>query len=364
MKFNYYMPVHMHFEQDAVKKYKEELLKIGTKALIVTGKHSSKKNGSLDDVIQVLNDVKIEYTIFDKVEENPSLETIEKAAAIGLQNKVDFVIGIGGGSPMDASKAIAIFIKNPNINKDNVFSSGKLTHIPVVAVATTSGTGSEVTPYSIVTVNAQKTKKNLGQKVYPEIAFLDSKYTYDLPYNITVSTAVDAFTHLVEGYLNSNSTVMTDIYGEKGFELFAECFDNLIKKDLNKEFRDKVMFASALGGIQISQNGTSLPHGMGYPLTYFKGLPHGFANGVLTVEYLKTFKNTEKLNRMLSILKLKDLSELKQIFDKLFTVHIDVTEEEIVEYSKAIFSNKGKLKNHPEQLEYQEIENIYRNSFK
>ncbi len=151
MEFKYIMPTQIYFGKDVVLKNKEVFSTIGSKALIVTGRSSAKKNGSYDDVKKALIETGIEYVLFDEVEENPSLETIEKGSNIGKDNNVDFVIGIGGGSPMDAAKAMAVFIKNPEINKDNIFSSGKLKSIPVVAVPTTSGTGSEVTQYSIVT---------------------------------------------------------------------------------------------------------------------------------------------------------------------------------------------------------------------
>jgi len=362
MIFNFLMPTDMYFGKDVVIENKEIFKTIGSKALIVTGRNSAKINGSYDDVARALDETGLEYILFDQVEENPSLETIEKASGIAKANKVDFIIGIGGGSPMDAAKAIAVFVKNPHINKDNVFTSGKLESIPVIAVATTSGTGSEVTQYSIVTSNKEKTKKNLGQSIFPKVAFLDSKYTFDLPYDITVNTSIDAFTHLVEGYLNSNSTVMSDIYGEKGFELFAICFPKLINKELDKEFRDNVMLASALAGMQIAQSGTSLPHGMGYPLTYFKGLPHGLANGVLTIEYLKSFKDKTRINKMLSLLGLASLGELEDILDKLIDIKLDISKEEIDKYSKDFASNKAKLKNHTEDVELEDIIRIYSNS--
>ncbi len=362
MEFKFLMPTQIHFGEDVVLKNKEVFSALGRKALIVTGRSSAKKNGSFDDVSKALTQTGVEYIVFDEVEENPSLETIEKGSNIGKKNHVDFVIGIGGGSPMDAAKAMAVFIKNPEINIDNIFSAGKLESIPVVAVPTTSGTGSEVTQYSIVTSNKEKTKKNLGQSIFPKVAFVDSKYTFNLPYNITVNTALDAFSHLVEGYLNTNSTYMSDIYGEKGFELFKYCFEKLISKDLNKEFRKKVMLASVFGGIQIAQTGTSLPHGMGYPLTYFKGLPHGLANGVLTIEYLKSFKDQTKIERMLDILGFSHLGELEEILNKLIDVKIDINEKEINEYSNSFFNNKAKLKNHPEEVGLEDIVGIYRNS--
>lgn len=362
MEFKYSMPTEIYFGEDVIMKNKEVLGAIGNKALVVTGRSSAKKNGSYDDIKEALSKTGVEYVLYDEVEENPSLETIEKGSNIGKMNHVDFVIGIGGGSPMDAAKAIAVFIKNPEINIETIFSQGKLESIPVVAVATTSGTGSEVTQYSIVTSNKDKTKKNLGQSIFPRVAFLDSKYTFGLPYDITVNTAIDAFTHLVEGYLNTNSTYMSDIYGEKGFELFKYCFDKLVSKDLNPEFRKKVMMASAMGGIQIAQNGTSLPHGMGYPLTYFKGLPHGLANGVLTIEYLKSFKDQTKIERMLNILGLSHLGGLETIFNSLIDVKLDITAEEIHEYSKAFVSNKDKLKNHTEEVGLEDIVGIYSKS--
>jgi alcohol dehydrogenase class IV len=362
VEFKYSMPTEIYFGEDSILKNKAVFSKIGSKALIVTGRSSAKKNGSYNDVTQALSEVGVEHILFDEVEENPSLETIEKGSNIGKANNVDFVIGIGGGSPIDAAKAMAVFIKNAEINIDNIFCGKQLESIPVVAVATTSGTGSEVTQYSIVTSNREKTKKNLGQTVFPRAAFLDSKYTFDLPYEITVNTAIDAFTHLVEGYLNSNSTYMSDIYGERGFELFKYCFEKLISRELNKEFRDKVMLASTLGGIQISQTGTSLPHGMGYALTYFKGLPHGIANGVLTINYLKSFKNKTKIERMLNILGLNNLVELEAIFNKLVKVTIEITDDEIMEFSKSFISNKDKLKNHPEVVTLEDIVQIYRTS--
>lgn len=362
MKFNYLMPTQMYFGEDAILKNEGVFSTIGKKALIVTGRNSAKINGSYDDVVKALSKDGIEHLLFDQVEENPSFETVEKGSQLGKENNVDFVIGIGGGSPMDAAKAIAVFIKNPDINKDNVFCGRKLDHIPVVAVATTSGTGSEVTQYSIVTCNKEETKKNLAQSIFPELAFLDPKYTYELPYDITVNTSIDAFTHLVEGYLNSKSTVMSDVYGEKGFALFKTCFEKLVDKVLDKEFREKVMLASAFGGIQIAQNGTSLPHGMGYPLTYFKGMPHGLANGVLTIEYLRGFKDQTRIDNMLSLLGLNSLDELDVIFKKIMEIDIEITKEEIEEYSKDFFANKGKLKNHTEEVELEDIIRIYSDS--
>lgn len=362
MIINYSMPTEIYFGRGCIETNKNAMSKLGAVALIVTGKSSSKNNGSLSAVTSALESLNIRYIIFDEVEENPSLETIERASAIGKEYNVNFVIGIGGGSPLDASKAIAVFIKNPYIDKDNIFTSGKLQSLPVVAVPTTSGTGSEVTPYSIVTVHKEETKKNLGQSIFPAVAYLDSSFTDALPYSITVNTAIDAFTHLVESYLNTNASLMSDTYAEKGFQLFKSCFKSLLNKSFTEDFRDKVMLASMLAGIAIAQTGTSLPHGMGYALTYYKNLPHGLANGVLTVEYLKVFKNRDKISKMLNILEIDNLESLKAIFDSLFKIDLKLTEDEVAHFASKFTENKAKLKNHPEEVDVKVIQSIYNRS--
>ncbi len=362
------MPTRIHFGRGVIDKYKDDMGDLGKKAFIITGQSSSKKNGSLKELQDALESLKIDYVIFDEVEENPSLETVEKATSIGKKEKVDFVIGLGGGSPLDAAKAIAVFIKNPHINADNIFSHSNLQGLPIVAIPTTSGTGSEVTPYAILTVHKEKTKRNISQPTFPEVAYLDSSFTDDLAFDITVSTAIDAFTHLLESYLNIDATDLTDMYAEKGFELFNYCLNAMLNKELTSNFRDKIMLVSMYGGINIAQVGTSLPHGMGYALTYNKGLPHGLANGILTVEYLRLFKeknNRDKVNRMLQLIGVVDLDHLDEVFISLFQLDdLKVTPEEIKDYAQAFTQNKEKLKKHPEDVDSMDIYNVYKNSLK
>lgn len=126
--------------------------------MIITGKHSSRSNGSLrcDRSPEKEN---ISYIIFDDIEENPSVETVMKARELGIREQVDFVIGIGGGSPLDASKAIALMIANPDVTEEVLYQSNPLPYLPVVCIPTTCGTGSEVTPYAILTLHKQRTKR-------------------------------------------------------------------------------------------------------------------------------------------------------------------------------------------------------------
>ena len=118
-----YMPTKVYNEKGCVRQHSQELAELGTKALLVTGKHSSRVNGSLQDVEDALNREQVPYVVFDGIEENPSVETVMRATALGLSEKVDFVIGIGGGSPMDASKAIALMIANPEKKADFLYET-------------------------------------------------------------------------------------------------------------------------------------------------------------------------------------------------------------------------------------------------
>lgn len=359
----YFMPTEVLMGESIVSQSGELFKRFGKKALIVTGKHSSKKNGSLDDCCAILSQMGIGYSVFDEVEENPTLETIAKASIQGIKEKTDFIIGIGGGSPLDAAKVIGILIKNPEITIDTIFDVPALSSLEVIAIPTTSGTGSEVTPYAIVTDHRSQTKRNIGHKVFPALAFLDPSYTYDLPYSITINTAIDAFTHLAEGYLNVNASTFSDTQAEKGLLLFSKSLPALKENQITPEVRADLMIASSLAGFVIAQTGTSLPHGMGYALTYHKGLPHGIANGILFPAYLESFKDCSKLNQMLHWLGFSELNQLTTILKSLVQVNINISLEELENYALQMSSNEAKLKNHPEAIDFNGLFEIYKKSF-
>ncbi|OOB80288.1 MAG: hypothetical protein BEN19_05700 [Epulopiscium sp. Nuni2H_MBin003] len=346
----------------AINEQAQLLKDLGTKACIVTGFSSSKKNGSLDDVIGALKSVDINYMVFDRIEENPKLETLEQAKDEALKEGCDFVIGIGGGSPLDAAKGIAIMIKNPHIGANNLVGNGKLDATPVVAVPTTAGTGSETTQYAILTDTKLGTKINFGQKVFPVIAFLDAKYMMDMPVDVTRSTALDAFSHLAESFLSLRSNMLSEIFVKEGLTLFRKCIPALLEGIFTKEDRENLLITSTLGGIAIAQTGTLIPHTMGYSMTYYKQIPHGIANIMFYREYLSSFKDKTKVNTIVELLGFKDLAELCNMIDKLVEVKISCTDDEIKKYTDYVFREKAKLANHPDHITEQDIYRIYRES--
>ena len=364
MGFTYWMPAKIIIDKEAVRKYGHEFTGYGNKALIVTGKSSARKSGALEDVIQVLDSKRISYVIFDDIEENPATQTIERAAQFGRSAGAEFIVGIGGGSPLDAAKAIGVMIKNPHLTEKTLFTDQKLTSIPILSIPTTSGTGSETTPYAILTDHNAQTKRNLGQTIFCEKAFLDARYTEAVPDTIAVNTALDAMTHLVEGYLNTNSNMMSDMLVCQGLTLWGECQLNLLNKDFDFETREKLMLASTFAGMVIANTGTSLPHGMGYALTYFKGVPHGLANACLFSAYLNQFHNKEKIAKVYHLLGLETQQKFDSFLSEMIHLELVISEDELRTWSHLMCSNQAKLKNHPESVSYEDIYEIYQQSLR
>ncbi|WP_141694398.1 iron-containing alcohol dehydrogenase, partial [Desulfosporosinus sp. BG] len=193
MTNKYYMPTRVIIGDDCIIKNSELFIPLGKKALIVTGAQSAKSNGSEKDVRTALESVGINYLVFDKVMSNPTISCVYEGASLAKEKGVDFIIAIGGGSPMDAGKAIALLAVQ-DIEEESLFSGNyEKTVLPMAFVPTTAGTGSEVTQYSILTNDKAQTKTSIASDLlFPTVTFLDAKYTEHLAVTTTINTAIDA----------------------------------------------------------------------------------------------------------------------------------------------------------------------------
>ncbi|MDD5953308.1 MAG: iron-containing alcohol dehydrogenase family protein [Oscillospiraceae bacterium] len=285
----FHLPVTVYLEEHCVRCHQAELAALGKKALIVTGRHSAERCGALEDVTYALKSAGIPFVRFSQVEENPSVETICKARDFGRENGVDFVIAIGGGSPLDAAKAIALLLKHPEQGSDFLYvkpASGDA--LPVVAVPTTCGTGSEVTGYSVLTVHEKRTKMTMTHRVFPTLALIDPIYLKAAPLQLLRNTAMDALGHLLESGLHSAATAFSRIFVQEGLSLWRKNKDVLLgKRTPTTEDFSHLMLSSTFAGMAISHTGTSLPHGLSYCLTYELGMPHGKAVGYFLSGYLR-----------------------------------------------------------------------------
>ncbi|WP_346916881.1 iron-containing alcohol dehydrogenase family protein [Clostridium sp.] len=362
----FFMPTKVICEKNAISNHGSIMNSLGSTALIVTGTHSSKTNGSLNHVLNSLKENNIEFHIFDDVEENPSTDTINRIKIFGQGKDIDFIIGIGGGSPIDASKAAGVLLLNSQATIEDLFTNSDLNSLPIVAVPTTAGTGTETTPYSILTDHKIKNKRGISPKIFPVVSFLDATYLMDTPKNVTINTSIDALSHLIEGYLSANANFFSNALAENGLNIFSECISHISSENISFETREKLLIASSIAGIVISQSGTSIPHGMGYPLTYYHNVPHGKANGILLKEYLEIYANNakDKVDKIISLLNFSNIDEFGNFIDEIFTKDLKISLDELKNYASYMSSNKEKLKNHPYPLSYEDILSIYIKSIK
>jgi alcohol dehydrogenase class IV len=223
MNVNFYMPTKVIMEVGCVIKHKESMRGLGKKAMLVTGRNSAKYNGSQADVTQALQSMGISYVIYDQVMSNPTIDCVYEGASLAKKENVEFIISIGGGSPMDAGKAIALLAAQ-EVSKENLFA-GQYEHkvLPMVHVPTTAGTGSEVTQYAILTNDKAQTKTSIATPfLFPTIAFCDPTYMMGLNDTVTINTAIDALSHAIEGMLSIRSTALSDALAVESIQVIMQ----------------------------------------------------------------------------------------------------------------------------------------------
>jgi len=358
------MPTQVLMGDDCVKSGSQLFLQMGKKALIVTGKHSAKKNGALDDVLEVLSSNGQEWALYDRIMSNPTVESIYEGAAFAKSENVDFVVAIGGGSPMDAAKAINL-VTCQDIPMDKLYEGQYSDRIlPMILVPTTAGTGSEVTPYAILTNNRLQTKKSIGSPIlFPRIAFLDAKYMDNLPKEITINTALDALSHSIEGILSLGANPITDSIALESIRRISKCFESLKSGQLTRMQRFELLYASTLGGMVIANTKTTAVHSMGYSLTYFHDIDHGRANGLLLGEFLKYIEKSwpERVNEILSAMGMSNVNEFITMLDDLLGEREKLTDEQIENYA-SIAAGSANVKNCPIVPSREDLIKIFRNS--
>ena len=312
----YQTPVKVYEERDAVTKHAEEICTYGKKALIVTGKNSAKLCGALSDVRDALEFGAVQSVIFDEIEENPSVETVMKAREFGLKENCDFVIAIGGGSPMDAAKSIAIMIFHKDEGGEFLHRKGypgagdmRSESLPLIAVPTTCGTGSEVTAVSVLTRNDIGNKQSSTLKLFPAMALVDYKYLVKAPKSLIIHTSIDALGHLIESYINTGADERTEDTVRFGLSEWGKTKQAILKNaEMAEEELKCLMHSSNIAGQAIAQSGTSLPHALSYRITYSYQVPHGKAIGLFQPGFLKA-AGREQRDNVLSWAGFRDFDE-------------------------------------------------------
>ncbi len=371
MKFNFYMPTEI-IEGDNIIRQNADKFKLGSRCMIVCGRNSAKTCGALDDVASVLDDNGITYTIYNRIMENPLISVCYEGGKLAASEGAEFIVAIGGGSPLDASKAIAAYATNPDIAAEDIYTAKLNKSLPIIAIPTTAGTGSEVNPFSVMTlddVNIKKTFKHPNS--YPKYAFLDKKYTESLNVEYTVSTALDAFCHCAESYLSPKATMHSQMFALMGAQQLYTALKAIEKADTAssleqlKPWRYALMTGACAGGIAINTTGTGFNHPLGYNITLYKGVPHGRACGVFMEEYFaynqRSIDGAKLIDQFCSALHDAPAVVAAHVV-KWSAVNVKLTDEEIALYIDNV-KDAGNYANSPYVINKDEMEAIYKKLF-
>ncbi|MEI0495363.1 iron-containing alcohol dehydrogenase [Brachyspira intermedia] len=326
MNFNFYMPSKVIFGCGSLEKLHKQKLP-GKKALIVTGGTSVKKYGYLKRLEEQLDKANINYCLFDKILPNPIKDHVMEGAALAKKENCDFVIGIGGGSSMDSSKSIAIMATNEGDYWDYIFGgTGKGKPIPndplpIVAITTTAGTGTETDPWTVITNGNEKIGFGY-EKTYPYLSIVDPELMKTVPPKLTAYQGFDALFHSTEGYINKIASEMSDLFALKAIELIGKSLADAVKDGNNMEARENVAMANTLSGIVESTSSCTSEHSMEHAMSaYYPKLEHGAGLIIISKEYYTVIANAhdcdEKMINMAKALGKKDADKAMDFVDAL-----------------------------------------------
>jgi len=252
------------------------------KVLIVTDPHI-RVSGLLNPVIDALIDEKIDYKIYSDIKSNPTSLQVMEGADVYLNEKCNFIVAVGGGSPMDCAKAIGIVSSNrKEVNEFEGVDKVQIPSPPLICIPTTAGSAADVSQFAIITDSRRKLKMAIVSKtVVPDVALIDPETTLTLDKSLTIATGFDVLSHAMEAFVSNASSPITDLHAIESIKLFAA---NLIpvSNDLgNIDLRGKMMLSSLHAGLAFSNASLGLVHAMAHSLGGFLDLPHGECNALL-----------------------------------------------------------------------------------
>ena len=297
MGFQYYIPTRILFGSGQLERLSRKKLP-GCKALIVisSGK-STRANGYLDRLEEQLAKAGVESVVFDKISPNPMKSVVMEGAQVARQEGCDFVIGLGGGSSIDSAKAIAVMAANDGDLWDYVYGGtgggNRMPNkpLPIVAITTTAGTGTEADAWSVVTNEETEEKIGFGNdNTFPVLSIVDPDLMMSVPPKFTAYQGFDALFHSTEGYLSTRASLMSDMYALKAVEMVGRNLAKAVSDGSDKDAREKVAFGNTLGGFVMSVGTTTSEHSIEHAMSaYHSNLPHGAGLIMISLAYYRFF---------------------------------------------------------------------------
>ncbi|PET81740.1 iron-containing alcohol dehydrogenase [Bacillus cereus] len=379
------MPKSVLYGRNSLEKLGEQSKKLGKRAFIVTDT-IMEKLGYVEKCMQQLNKKGIIVSTYNKVDAEPTNIHVLEALSLCKEEKCDFIIGIGGGSCIDAAKAVAVLYTNGGEVEDYVQKDIEIENnpLPLIAIPTTSGTGSEVTSVAVITNKKTDVKMMMKHPSFiPKVAIIDPVLTSSLPPQITTATGIDALCHAIEAYISKFSQPLTDVLALSAIESIMKYLRIAYEDGHNMEAREAMMIASLQAGIAFSNASVTLVHGMSRPVGALFHVPHGISNAILlptVLEFTKTsaVKRFAKIGRNLN----KDLysnsdeevadytiGEIKKLCYDLRIPNLKEYGIDEIEFENAISKmasdaiESGSPANNPRVPSYDEIKELYRECF-
>ena len=294
LDFSYYMPTRIIFGCGKLSELKTTPYLPGKKALVVIGESGAmRKYGYLDRVIKYLKENGVESVVYDKIKPNPVSEHVQEGASVAKENGCDFVVGLGGGSTLDSSKSIAVMAVNPGKYWDYIMrgSGGRKTPpngaLPIVAITTTAGTGTEADPWTVITKSDTNEKIGWGNNfTFPRLSIVDPELMVSVPGKTTAYTGMDAFFHSVETYLATINQPTSDHLALEAISLITKYLPIAVKDGANIEARTKLAWANTEAGICESLSCCISHHSMEHAVSaYYPDVAHGCGLTMLSVSY-------------------------------------------------------------------------------
>ncbi len=384
--FNYYQPTRIRFGWGRVNEIGRVVARIGKRCLLVTVKSFPTLQPLFEKIKDLCTEAGVELFHFEGVIPNPTIECINLASEMAIKNKIDVVLGVGGGSSIDTAKAVAVGATHEGEAWDYRLGQNRIENkklLPIIAVPTIAGTGAEVTNMSVLKNANEKIKSALADwSLCPRVSIVDPELTLTVPPYITASAGFDAFCHSFESYLNINASYYIDLIALESIKLVIKHLPIAVDDGSNRKAREALSLGSTLGGLCIANTGTTLPHGIGMAIGgHTTNIMHGES---LAIMYPKINQWTWKhaiskyatVGRLFNP-ELEDKSDEvaaeeacneMDIFLKKIGMWMDFKDKKVSEnILKAIGDDTIKLRNytlHPRVATLEEINNLLKRSYK
>lgn len=269
--------------ENVLEKIPQEIILLNYQKVLITTDPGIRRVGLVDRIVSCLKKAGISPIIFDQVEENPSIETVQACTELAIKERANLIIGVGGGSAIDVGKAVGIMVTNPGTLSDYEGANKvKNQSIPLIAVPTTAGTGSEVSASTVITDKFNKRKISIRSPLnIPKIAFLDPIVVSALPPQVAAATGLDALTHAIEAYTSTQASLLTDMYAISAISFIGKNLRAFVANSQNLEAAMKMLIGSTMAGVAFTNARLGNVHALATPVSGYFNVPHGVANAIL-----------------------------------------------------------------------------------